>query len=359
MTHKQIDMNKISQFFNSRLPIQETKAILKKKEVPVHKFSPFYFLGGICLYLLIVQVVTGVLLLLYYNPTEDHAYQSVKFIMTKVNFGWLVRSIHAWSSNLLIGALFVHIFSTFLMKAYRPPREFTWMTGMFLLMTCLGLGFTGYLLPWNELAYFATKVGTEIVSAIPLIGDTIKEFLRGGSNVTGVTLTRFFALHIWILPLTLASLAGIHLLLVQKHGMSRPISEAEKPKKAIPFLPHFLLRDLNVWLLFLALLVTLSFYFPTHLGEPADPLAPTPIGISPEWYFLFMFKLLKLIPSHVLGIEGEHIGIIGLGLLGLLIFLVPFLDRNSAQNKRSPAFTVIGWVMVTGFIALTIWGVLD
>lgn len=359
MTIKRIDIKKLGQFLNSRLPLQEAKEVLKKKEVPVHKYSPFYFLGGICLYLIILQVLTGVLLLLYYNPTEDRAYQSVKFIMTKVNFGWLMRSIHAWSANLLIGALFIHLFSTLLLKAYRPPRELTWMTGTFLLLTCMGLGFTGYLLPWNELAFFATKVGTEIVSAVPLIGDAAKEFLRGGTNVTGITLTRFFALHIWILPLILAFLAGLHLILVQKHGMSRPLSVANQPKRGIPFLPHFLLRDLNVWLLFLAILVTLSFYFPTHLGKPADPLSPTPMGIKPEWYFLFMFQLLKLLPAHVLGIEGEHIGIIGLGLMGLLVFLVPFLDRNSAQSKPSPVFTAVGWAMVAGFIALTVWGILD
>lgn len=226
-------------------------------------------------------------------------------------------------------------------------------------LTCLGLGFTGYLLPWNELAYFATKVGTEIVAAIPVIGTALKEFLRGGTNVTGVTLTRFFALHIWVLPIMLALFAGIHLLLVQKHGMSRPLSEMTKPKKTIPFLPHFLLRDLNVWLLVLALLVTLSFYVPTHLGEPADPMAPTPIGIKPEWYFLFMFQLLKLLPPHIFGIEGEHIGIIGLGLLGLLIFIVPFLDRKSAEDKRSPVFTITGWLMVAAFIALTVWGIVE
>jgi cytochrome b6 len=359
MPSKYFDIAKISRYLHHRLPIGETKEILKSKEVPVHKFSLFYYLGGICLYLLIVQVITGILLLLYYSPTEDSAYQSVKFIMTKVSFGWLVRSIHAWSSNLLIGALFVHFFSTFLLKAYRPPREFTWMSGMMLLLICFGLGFTGYLLPWNELAFFATKVGTEIMSAIPLVGDTLKEFLRGGPNVTGVTLTRFFALHIWVLPLSLAMLAGLHLLLVQRHGMSRPMSVEVKQKRSMPFLPHFLLRDLNVWLLFLAALITLSFYFPTHLGEPADPLAPTPLGIKPEWYFLFMFQLLKLLPSHILGIEGEHLGILGLGLIGLLIFLVPFLDRNSAQGKKSPLLTTIGWTMLAVFVALTLWGVLE
>ncbi len=351
-------MNKLKEYLYSRLPIEEAENALRKKRVPVHRFSYFYYLGGICLYLLMVQVVTGILLLLYYRPTEEQAFESVQFIMTKVSFGWLVRSIHSWSSNLLIGALFIHLFSTFLLKAYRPPREFSWMTGMFLFATCLGLGFTGYLLPWNELAFSATKVGTEMLAAIPLIGEILKEFFRGGTNVTGVTLTRFFALHIWVLPLTLGVIAGIHLLLVQKHGMSRPLAVSSEPARSMPFLPHFLLRDLNVWLLVLVILVTLSFYFPTHLGVPADPLAPTPVGIQPEWYFLFMFQVLKLWPAHVLGIEGEYIGIIGLGLFGLLILLVPYLDKKSASGQKSLEFTIVGWVMIAAFIALTLWGVM-
>ncbi len=349
-------MAKINDFIAERLPLDDVMNALKHKQVPVHKRSIFYYLGGICLYLLIVQVITGILLLFYYQPTEAAAYESVKFIMTKVSFGWLVRSIHAWSANLLIFAIFLHLFSTFLLKAYRPPRELTWMTGMALFGVCLGLGFTGYLLPWNELAYFATKVGTEMTSAVPVIGDTMKEFLRGGSNVTGATLTRFFAFHIWILPLTLAGIVGIHLLLVQKLGMSRPLSQQSKPKRSMPFLPHFALRDLNVWLVVLAILVGLSYYFPAHLGDPANPMAPTPVGILPEWYFLFMFQSLKLFPPHILGIEGEVFGILLFSLAGVFLLLVPFIDKKSAKGQKSPLFTALGWFMISFVVFMTIWG---
>ncbi len=349
-------MAKVIDFVAERFPLNEVLGALKHKQVPVHKRSIFYYLGGICLYLLIVQIITGILLLFYYQPTEAAAYESVKFIMTKVSFGWLVRSIHAWSANLLILALFIHMFSTFLLKAYRPPREITWFTGIALLGVCLGLGFTGYLLPWNELAFFATAVGTEMTKAVPLVGEILKEFLRGGTNVSGVTLTRFFAFHIWILPLTLAGIVGVHLLLVQKLGMSRPLSQESKPKRSMPFLPHFALRDLNVWLIVLALLVGLSYYFPAHLGEPANPLAPTPIGILPEWYFLFMFQSLKLFPPHILGIEGEVVGLMVFGLAGVLLLLVPFLDRKSARGERSPVFTVLGWLMIAFVVGMTIWG---
>lgn len=352
-------MSKSLQFISDRFPIDGALEQLKKKRVPVHKHGLFYYLGGICLYLMIVQIITGILLLFYYQPTEAQAYESVRFLMTKVSFGWLVRSVHAWSANILIGAVFVHMLSTFMLKAYRPPRELTWMTGMALFGVCLGLGFTGYLLPWNELAFFATKVGTEMTSAIPLVGDTIKEFLRGGPNVTGVTLTRFFAFHIWILPITALAIIGGHLLMVQFLGMSRPVAEEKKKeKRSMPFMPHFLLRDLNVWLILLAVLVGLSWYFPAHLGKPADPLAPTPVGILPEWYFLFMFQSLKMLPAHIMGIEGELVGLAAFSLAGLFILLAPFLDKKSARGEKSPFFTTVGWVMIAFILIMTIWGVL-
>lgn len=349
-------MSAVLDFFTARLPLEGALDQLEKKRVPVHKYGFFYYLGGICLYLIIVQIITGILLLFYYEPTEAQAYESVRFIMTKVSFGWLVRSIHAWSANILIGALFVHLFSTFLLKAYRPPREFTWITGMALFGVCLGLGFTGYLLPWNELAFFATKVGTEMTAVMPVVGETLKEFLRGGPNVTGVTLTRFFAFHIWILPAAALAIIGIHLLMVQYLGMSRPVPEMNKPKRSMSFMPQFLLRDLTVWLVLLAVLVGLSWYFPAHLGQPADPLAPTPVGIKPEWYFLFMFQALKKLPAHILGIEGELFGMLVFGLAGAFILLAPFFDKKSARGESSPLFTTIGWAAVAFVLAMTIWG---
>lgn len=349
-------MSKVMDFLSARLPIEGAREQLEKKRVPVHKYGFFYYLGGICLYLMIVQIVTGILLLFYYQPTEANAYESVRFLMTKVSFGWLVRSVHAWSANIFIGALFVHLFSTFMLKAYRKPRELTWMTGMALFGVALGLGFTGYLLPWNELAFFATKVGTQMTAVMPVIGETLKEFLRGGQNVTGVTLTRFFAFHIWILPLTALAIIGIHLLLVQKLGMSRPLSVEKEPKRSMSFMPQFLLRDLTVWLVLLAVLVGLSWYFPAHLGQPADPLAPTPIGIKPEWYFLFMFQALKQFPPHVLGIEGELFGMLLFGAAGLFFFLTPVLDKKSSRGEPSPFFTAVGWVAIVFVIAMTIWG---
>ncbi|HZD03800.1 MAG TPA: cytochrome b N-terminal domain-containing protein, partial [Longimicrobiales bacterium] len=279
--------------------LADAERLGRKKKVPVHRHTVWYYLGGMTLFLFLVQVGTGVLLLFYYRPSAEGAYESIQFLMTEVRFGWLIRSIHNWAANLMILTVFVHLFSVFLLRAYRPPREVTWLSGVLLLGLALGFGFTGYLLPWNELAYFATRVGTQIVGVVPVVGSGLLRVLRGGEDVTGATLTRFYAIHAAVLPILAFLLLGLHLYLVQRHGMSVP-SDVERVgggKKAIPFFPDFLLRDLVGWLTALALLAALAAYFPAELGAKADPFASAPAGIKPEWYFMFMFQTLKYLPA--------------------------------------------------------------
>ena len=245
--------------------------------VPVHRHSIWYYLGGMTLFLFAVQVATGILLLLYYRPSAEEAYESVQFLMAEVQFGWLVRSIHAWSANLMIFSLFLHLVSVLLLQAYRPPREMTWLSGIALLGLALALGFTGYLLPWNMLAFFATRVGTDIPGAVPVVGDFIRMVLRGGEDVTGATLTRFYGIHVAVLPALTTACLALHLYLVQRHGMSVPLGIDGSPsERRMPFLPNFLLRDLIGWLVALAVLASLAAFFPTELGEKADPFASAP-----------------------------------------------------------------------------------
>jgi len=328
----------------------------RKKQIPLHRHSIWYYFGGMTLFLFGIQVATGILLLLYYRPSSEEAFESVQFLMTRVPFGWLVRSIHSWSANLLIFVLFVHMFSVFFMRAYRRPRELTWVTGIFLLFLMLGFGFSGYLLPWNMLAFFATQVGTEVAGALPLIGDFALRFLRGGTQVTGGTLTRFYGMHVAVLPALTTVVLGLHLYLVQKHGMSVP--RGVEPRGYHAFFPNFLLRDLIGWCVALACLATLAAVFPWELGEKADPFAPAPAGIRPEWYFVWMFQILKLLPGHVAGIEGELIGIIAISLAAVFWLLVPFIDRDVAgvgdgRSRRAAVFTVIGWLAIAFIAALT------
>jgi cytochrome b6 len=346
------------EWLDRRVGLADLEKLARKKEIPVHRHSIWYYLGGMTLFLFIIQVSTGILLLLYYRPSAEEAYESVQFLMAEVQFGWLVRSIHAWAANLMIFTLFVHLFSVLLLKAYRPPREITWFSGIGLLGLAMGFGFTGYLLPWNELAYFATKVGTEITGAVPLIGPFAARLLRGGDEVTGATLTRFYGIHVAILPATAIVLLGLHLYLVQRHGMSVPpaVERQGQPPRVMPFMPNFLLRDIVGWLSALAILAVLAAYVPAELGKKADPFLPAPAGIKPEWYFMFMFQTLKYLPSHILGIEGEIVGIVGFGLGGLFLLLIPMLDRRTARGEPSRLFTWIGIAIIVYMIVLTYLG---
>jgi len=350
----------LGKWFQARYHIEPFKDLITKKQVPLHKHSTWYYFGGITLFLFITQIITGILLLFYYKPTANAAFDSVKFIMTKVEFGWLIRSIHGWSANLMVFTVFVHLFSTFFLRAYRPPRELTWVTGVLLCFLTLGTGFTGYLLPWNELSFFATKVGTQIAGSLPYIGGFLRTILRGGEEVSDATLGRFFAFHIIVLPLGILAVLGMHLFFVQLQGMSEPLSiKDKKEKKSIPFFPNFLLRDILAWTLALGVLASLSVYFPAELGRKVDPFAPTPVGIKPEWYFLWMFQALKLIPSKIFIFDGEVVGILGFGAMGLILIILPFIDIWSRKEKRSPFLTLLGVFMLIFIAAMTVWGLVD
>ncbi len=349
--------HKMLLWFRERYDTSALEYFFMKKQVPIHRHTIWYYFGGITLFFFVIQVFTGILLLLYYRPTAEAAFESVQFIMTEVRFGWLIRSIHSWSANLMILAAFIHLFSVFFMKAYRQPRELTWVSGALLFGLSLFFGFSGYLLPWNELAFFATKVGTEIVAIVPFIGDFLLKFMRGGEDVTGATLTRFFGFHVAVLPMMSTMLLVFHLWGVQKQGMSLPI-HLEKKKdtlKAMSFFPSFLMRDILGWILALGVLVAIAALFPWELGVKADPFAPAPVGITPEWYFIFMFQTLKFIPPMVLFMEGEALGILGFALIGVAFLLVPFLDRKSRLGESSKLFTIIGVFALIYIIIMTIF----
>jgi len=316
-----------------------------------------YYLGGITLFFFMVQVITGILLAIYYQPTPDTAYDSILFIMNQVNFGWLIRSIHAWSANLMIFFCVLHLLRIFFQGAYKLPREITWGSGVFLLIVTLGFGFTGYLLPWDQRAFWATVVGSEIAGAVPLIGQQALTFLRGGVEITAHTLSRFYGIHVLVLPAALIALLAIHLTLIHQQGIADPTRRTVKPeqeddqpqkKKLLPFFPNYILDEVIAWYIMLAILIILASLFPAGLEEQADPLR-TPEHTKPEWYFLFLYQGLKVVPRIV----GVTIPIIGI----LLLLGLPFIDRNPylAARKRPIAITV-GIVTVIGIVAFTIWG---
>jgi quinol-cytochrome oxidoreductase complex cytochrome b subunit len=325
---------KVQNWIDERLDLEELSAPLLKKTVPIHRHSHWYFLGGLTLFFFTVQIATGLLLLLYYRPSANEAYESVQRITNQVHFGWLVRSIHAWSANLMVLSVFAHLFSVAFYRAFRKPRELVWMSGVLVLFLVLGFGFSGYLLPWNTRAYFATKVGTEVPGQIPVIGHAIMLFMRGGEDVTGATLSRFFALHVCVLPALAIGMVMLHLALVQKFGISVPASVERRwesrfsRRKEIKFFPNFFLRELIGWYFALAVLIVLAVLLPSELGTKADPFASAPPGIKPEWYFLAQFQTLRMIPSKILGFDGELLGILGFGVAPGALLLLPFVEEK-------------------------------
>lgn len=356
----------VREWVDERFGWAELVKPLKKKTVPIHHLSYWYFLGGITLFLFGIQVITGILLLLYYRPSANEAFESVQYIMTQVQFGWLLRSIHSWSANLMICVAFAHMFSVLFLRSYRKPRELTWVSGLLLLFLALGFGFSGYLLPWNTLSFFATKVGTEIAGQVPLIGPKLVVFLRGGEDVTGATLTRFFGFHVAVLPGITTILLLLHLALVQRFGISVPPSvegawtresrdpvAASEPRQR-PFLPNFLLRELMAWYIALGALGALAAIYPWQLGVKADPFAPAPAGIKPEWYFLFMFQTLKVLPAKVWLFEGEVVGVLAFGAAAAIWLLLPFADRGTRGGAR--LIVGIGMFALAYIAVMTVYG---
>jgi len=205
-------------WLDERLGLQGIYSTIFDRKVP--KVNWWFTLGSASLFLFLMQVVTGIFLSVYYVPSPDHAYDSIQFIMNGVTFGWLIRGIHHWGATLMVIFVFIHMLRTFYYAAYKYPRELTWVTGVVLLLATLGMGFTGYLLPWNQKAYWATTVGTEIPGTVPGLGPIITTILRGGPDLSAVTLARFYSVHIWFLPAVILLVIGIHMYLIIRLGIS-------------------------------------------------------------------------------------------------------------------------------------------
>lgn len=209
---------KVLPWIDERLGLTTIYNVVLDRKIP--KVNWWYTLGSASFFLFALQAITGIFLTVYYVPSPDHAYQSVEYITNEVAFGWLIRGIHHWGASLMVIFVFAHMLRTFFMAAYKYPREITWLTGVVLLLATIGMGFTGYLLPWNQKAYWATTVGTEIPGTAPLIGVFLERILRGGSELSAVTLARFFSVHIWFLPAIILLILGVHLYLVVRMGIS-------------------------------------------------------------------------------------------------------------------------------------------
>ncbi len=346
----------INKFFDDRFDTETARRFIDKqlhKRLPPHT-GWLHIFGSLSLLLFVSQTLTGILLLIYYRPTPEAAHKSIQFITADVHFGWLFRQIHAWGATLMIVALLLHMIRTYFMGSYKKPRELTWVSGVLIFIVTVIFGFTGYLLPWNQLAFWATTVGTESASKVPVIGVWLQYFLRGGDTVTGETLSRFFVVHVIILPWVLTGLVAIHLTLMRLNNLAtmEPVDE-EKPlpqEHGIPFFPVHVAKEGVVAVLLVAVLVTLSVVVPWEIGEPADPLL-TPPHIKPEWYFLPSYQLLK----YFKGAYGAVIGIFACSVPFVLLLFWPFLDRGKERHPRKRPLAV-GFGMI-GLLAALFLGI--
>ncbi|MFQ5506734.1 MAG: cytochrome bc complex cytochrome b subunit [Planctomycetota bacterium] len=316
--------------------------------IPKRASGILFCLGGLALLFFISQIVTGILLLVHYEPTVASAYHSVKRITLEVPFGWFVRGLHSYGATIMVLAVLLHGFRVFMFAEYKAPRELHWVTGILLLLLTLGLAFSGYLLPWTQLSYWGSTVGTETLRGVPFFGDDIVRLVRGGNAVGEPTLHRFFALHVVVLPLLLLGLFGVHIYLVRRTGQGGPPTiQPGEPK--LPFFPSHVAKELFVFSVLLFLLAFLILYGPEHADQPADPYN-TPPHIKPEWYFLASYQFLKLIRPEWLALALQGC------FLGLLI-LWPFVDRSPERDlRRRPLLLGATIVTVIALIGLSVWG---
>ena len=338
-------------FVDERVGLKQLTAKMLNESVPGGSRWAYVF-GSILLFIFIMQAVTGVLLMFYYVPTADHAYASTQYIIHDIDYGWFLLSYHFWGSSAMVVCVFAHMSQVFLWGAYKKPRELIWLVGLGLFGLVMLFGFTGYLLPWDQRAFWATTVGVEIMDKVPLIGDFMARFLKGGPTPGQMTLSRFFVIHVMVLPAALIGLAGLHLFLFRCAGPAGPFrgTAMELKAKTDYFFPRQIWKDIVGMAVVFACISGLAFWEPVVLLDEATP-DPGDYHPEPEWYFLFIFQHLRL--RMFSGEFGQILGsIVFPGLLGLVLVFLPFFDRSPERNIFKRPIALIGWVVLTASILL-------
>ncbi len=344
-------MSAIRKWFEDRTGIS---ALLKVAlDEPVHGGAKWsYIFGSGLVFLFILQAVTGIVMAAYYSPSSTTAWGSVYYIQHKTSFGWFVRGVHHYGSSAMMILALVHMFQVFIFGAYKKPRELNWISGVVLLMFIAAFGLTGYLLPWDQKGYWATQVATNIMGTIPVIGKYIQVFHQGGADYGNFTLTRFFALHVFLLPVSLVFFLFIHLALFRKHGVTPywKMREEVVKNRVDPFWPDQVYKDVVFAIgMYAAIALMVFLTGGAELQSPADPASN--YLARPEWYFLFLFQLLKYCQGNWL-IVGT---VIIPALSVIFLFVLPFIDRNDSRypSRRVPYFGAI-FSGLAGAVALTV-----
>ena len=352
--HEYVPKSKIGKWFNERLPLLTLGAHLSDYPTPKN-LNYWWTFGGILTFCLITQIVTGVVLGMHYIAHADLAFESVEHIMRDVNYGWLIRYVHANGASMFFLAVYIHIFRSLYYGSYKSPREVIWIIGMIIYLLMMMTAFMGYVLPWGQMSFWGATVITSLFSAIPLIGEGITNWLWGGYAVANPTLTRFFSLH-YLLPFLILGLVILHIWALHIPGNNNPVGiDVKKPSKdTVPFHPYIVIKDLFALLMFLIVFAFFVFYSPNILGHSdnyieANPLV-TPAHIVPEWYLLPFYAILRSVPDKLLGVVAMFASI-------FILVILPWLDTSKIRSAVfRPLYRQFYWILVIDVILLGYMG---
>ena len=343
-------MGRLKAWLYERIPVSADQLQdLTNEPVPNHLKRWWFALGGTPAYLFVVQIVTGILLAMYYQPSAESAYESIRYITDEATFGWFLRSLHKWAATLMIAAMILHQMRVYFTGAYRRPRELNWMIGMALLMTTLLTGFTGYSLVFEQLSYWGATVAANISDAVPIVGSSAKQMLLGGDEYNSHTLSRFYILHAAILPTTIVLLVICHIAQVRMHGVTEfpEPNDAPSAPRHFNFFPDHMLTELIIGLVLMLVLCALATILPATMGPKANPLV-TPEVIKPEWFFYVSFRWLKLFSLSF--------AVISSGFIVGAMFVWPWIDRALRKITGIEEISVyVGIVATFLLIGLTVW----
>ena len=347
---KYVPKSKLGQWFDSRLPLLTLAHHINDYPTPKN-LNYWWTFGGILTFFLIIQIITGLVLAMHYVAHADLAFGSVEHIMRDINYGWLIRYLHANGSSMFFLAVYIHIFRALFYGSYKAPREMIWIIGMLIYMLMMATAFMGYVLPWGQMSFWAATVITNLFSAIPLVGESITSWLWGGYAVGSPTLTRFFSLH-YLMPFLIFGLVILHIWALHIPGNNNPVGiDIRKPsKETVPFHPYIVIKDFYALLIFLIIFSGFVFFVPNVLGHPdnyieANPMV-TPSHIVPEWYLLPFYAILRSVPDKLGGV------VVMFAAVFILMFL-PWLDTSKVRSAVfRPLYKVFFWILVIDVIVL-------
>ena len=340
----------VMDWMDQRLPVTETYEKHMSKYYAPKNFNFWYFFGVLAIVVLINQLLTGIWLTMSYVPTADGAFASIEYIMRDVEYGWMLRYMHSTGASAFFFVVYLHMFRGLAYGSYQKPRELIWILGMLIYICLMAEGFFGYLLPWGNMSYWAGQVIVSLAGAIPVVGEDLAIWVRGDFNISGITLNRFFALHVVLIPLVLIVLVFLHILALHEVGSNNPdgvdikkdLDEDGKPIDGIPFHPHYTIgHDLPATVGFLFFFCVIMFYFPDGGGyfieppnyEPANPLK-TPDLIAPVWYYTPFYSMLRAATFPLFGLDAKFWGLVVMAGAIVLPMVLPWLDRSPVKSIR-------------------------